>query len=128
MNFVPSAEVTIEAVPKPLTVVTTHSMADVIALVVLSERVARAVNSVELPLAKLVDAALIFIDCGIAATFNASVMELADLILAMLGTIWAVTFEVRLVSLSANLVLDGKSASMVFSTSAIEAATLWALA
>jgi len=128
VNFVPSDEVTTEAVLDPLTVETTHSIAEVIVLVVLSDSVASADMSVELPLAKLLDSVLILIDCGMAATCNAFVVELADLIFSMLGLIWVVTFTVRLVSLSANLVLDVESASMVFSTSAIEAATLWALA
>ena len=58
----------------------TQSIADVIALVVLSRKVARADNSVELPLAKLVDAVLIFIDCGMASTFNASVLTAVILV------------------------------------------------
>ena len=85
VNLVPSAEVTTEAVPEPLTVETTHSTAEVIALVVLSERVASGVKSVDLPLAKLLDSALVLIDCGMAATFKAFVMELADLIFSMFG-------------------------------------------
>ena len=80
LNSVPSEYVTSEAVPEPLTVVITQSIADVIVLVVLSRKVARADNSVELPLAKLVDVVLIFIDCGMASTFNASVLTAVILV------------------------------------------------
>jgi len=62
VNLVPSADVATDAVPEPLTVDTAHSTADVTALVVLSERVAAAETSVNRPLAKLVESALILID------------------------------------------------------------------
>jgi hypothetical protein len=68
------------------------------------------------------------VDGAMAAAVTALVVEVADLMLVMLGTIWVVTFDARLVSLAATVVLDVESASTVLSTSAIEAATLWAWA